>query len=298
MDAYYKAIRLLPSWLARPLASLPMQTVRGVQEIRLRTGCSLCLTLNGRQQPLPALPECPPPLRELRLTPLQMEEIFLTLCGGSVHTHQEELTQGYLSTPLGCRVGVAGRYAARDGQKPVLQMVTSLNLRIARQAAIPVPEAVLNRLRGRFIGMLVVGEPGSGKTTVLRQLAEWLAAQHQAVTVVDERGELFPPEREAALPDLDCIAGLAKGAAVQMALRTLAPRVILLDELGGLEEAAALEQGFFGGVDFIASLHAANATEALRRPQVQYLVQHAMLHVMVLLSGREHPGHVQEVRML
>jgi stage III sporulation protein AA len=97
---------------------------------------------------------------------------------------------------------------------------------------------------------------------------------------------------------LDRVAGLPKQKAVQMALRTLGPQVILLDELGGLEEAAALEQGFFSGVDFVASLHAAGLDEALRRPQVQYLQERGMARAAALLEGRTAPGRIKEVRWL
>ena len=137
----------------------------------------------------------------------------------------------------------------------------------------------------------------SGKTTLLRQIARELAAQKRAVAVIDERGELFPLERQNG-DALDCISGLPKGRAVQMALRTLAPQVILLDELGGMEEVAALEQGFFSGVDFVASLHASNLKEAMRRPQVQALVEQGMLRGMAQLAGARNPGQIQEVRLL
>ena len=60
----------------------------------------------------------------------------------------------------------------------------------------------------------------------------------------------------------------------------------------------ALEQGFFGGVAFVASVHAAGAEDAFRRPQVQYLQQHGMLRVLVLLRGRNTPGQIQEVRVV
>jgi len=112
--------------------------------------------------------------------------------------------------------------------------------------------------------------------------------------VIDERGELFPPERQNG-DALDCISGLPKGRAVQMALRTLAPQVILLDELGDLTEVTALEQGFFSGVDFIASVHAASAEEAVRRPQVKALQQQGMLRVLVLLQGCAEPGRVRQI---
>ena len=60
----------------------------------------------------------------------------------------------------------------------------------------------------------------------------------------------------------------------------------------------ALEQGFFGGVDFVASVHAAGAEDAFRRPQVRYLQQHGMLRVLVLLRGRNTPGQIQKVRVV
>ena len=83
-----------------------------------------------------------------------------------------------------------------------------------------------------------------------------------------------------------------------MALRTLAPQVILLDELGSLEETMALEQGFFSGVDFIASIHAPDAAQAQCRPQVQTLLQRGMLRQLVVLAGRETPGCIREVRVV
>ena len=113
--------------------------------------------------------------------------------------------------------------------------------------------------------------------------------------VVDERGEVFTPGEGAKLPPLDLLSGIPKERAVQMALRTLSPQVILLDELGTLAETAALEQGFYSGVDFVASVHAASVEEAARRPQVQALQRHGMLRVFVLLHGCTAPGKVRQV---
>ena len=268
MDEYYRAIRLLPAWLAQPLARLPQNTAEKVHELRLRTGCGICLSIAGQQTTLDELPECPQTLRGRTLDALQMDEILYVLCGGSVHTHQAELAQGYLTTASGCRVGVGGRFVLRGPEDVVLQRLLSLNFRIARPICTELPAELCTLLQGHFIGALLVGEPDSGKTTLLRQIARELAAQKRAVAVIDERGELFPPERQNG-DALDCISGLPKGRAVQMALRTLAPQVILLDELGDLTEVAALEQGFFSGVEFVASVHAATLEDALQRPQVR-----------------------------
>ena len=125
------------------------------------------------------------------------------------------------------------------------------------------------------------------------EYSQTLAERQRLVAVIDERGELFPPE--GPLPPLERIGGVDKARAVQMALRTLAPQVILLDELGSLEETMALEQGFFSGVDFIASIHAPDAAQAQCRPQVQALLQRGMLRQLVILAGRETPGCIREV---
>lgn len=296
MDEYYRAVKALPAWLAAPLAQLPAQTAVRVQELRLRIGCAVAFTVQGRQCAASVLPGCPPALAAMRLDALQIEEIFYTLCNGSVHTHERELAEGYLTTAAGNRVGVAGQFVQREGQSIALQKVTSLNLRIARNCAICLPPELDKLLEQHFTGLLVVGEPGSGKTTLLRTIARTLAERQRLVAVVDERGELFPPE-QPLLP-LERIGGVDKARAVQMALRTLAPQVILLDELGSLEETMALEQGFFSGVEFVASVHAATLEDALQRPQVRVLQQQGALRFLVLLEGRCAPGRIREIRQL
>ena len=207
----------------------------------------------------------------MQLTPLQMEEILFTLCGGSVHTHQTEIAQGYVTLENGCRAGLGGRFLQNPEQGTVLQELTSVNLRIAREKTVPLPQELTAALRGHFIGMLLVGEPGSGKTTLLRSIARELVRQQKILSVIDERRELFAGNAPGEA--LDVLAGLPKGQAVQMVLRSLSPQVILLDELGGLDEVTALEQGLFSGVDFIATLHAATPEEATMRPQVKYLME-------------------------
>ena len=166
MDEYYRAVKALPAWLAAPLAQLPAQTAVRVQELRLRIGCAVTFTVQGRQCAASVLPGCPPALAAMRLDALQIEEIFYTLCNGSVHTHERELAEGYLTTAAGNRVGVAGQFVQREGQSIALQKVTSLNLRIARSCAICLPPELDKLLEQHFTGLLVVGEPGSGKTTV------------------------------------------------------------------------------------------------------------------------------------
>lgn len=297
MDEYYQMVQALPQWLARPLGQLPSKDAETVHELRLRRGCAPQFTVQGCScTPAAQLASELNALQTMQLTPLQMEEILFTLCGGSVHTHQTEIAQGYVTLENGCRAGLGGRFLQNPEQGTVLQELTSVNLRIAREKTVPLPQELTAALRGHFIGMLLVGEPGSGKTTLLRSIARELVRQQKILSVIDERRELFAGNTHGEA--LDVLAGLPKGQAVQMALRTLSPQVILLDELGGLDEVTALEQGLFSGVDFVATLHAATPEEATMRPQVKYLMERGAVRVLVWLTGRQAPGCIGEVRFL
>ncbi len=299
MDEYYQAVQALPAFLSQPLGRVPGETARRIHEIRLRAGCPLWLTVDGRLCPAQLLPGGPPELCGLRLNGAQIEEAFYALCGGSVHAHQAELAEGYLTLPGGHRVGVGGQYLAHPEEGVILRRVRSLNIRVARLREAALPPSLTAVLQGRFTGLLVAGEPDSGKTTLLRSIARWLSEQARAVAVIDEREELWPAAFAAArCPPLDILSGLPKGRAVQMALSTLAPQDVKLDELGGMEEVQGLEQGFFGGVDFVASLHAASMEELLRRPQVTYMKRQQMIRVVVLLEGRQAPGRIKGVHFL
>ena len=147
MDEYYQVVQSLPSWLARPLLDMPSALAPDVQELRLRVGCAPAFTMRGAvctpQETARELAS----LQRMLLTPQQMEEILFTLCGGSVHTHQTEIAQGYVTGPSGCRAGLGGRFLQNPEQGVVLQELTSVNLRIAREKTIPLPEELCAALQ-------------------------------------------------------------------------------------------------------------------------------------------------------
>jgi stage III sporulation protein AA len=292
MDEYYDAISRLPPWLERPLRCVAPEEACAIHEIRLRKGCPVIFTVRGVQTPASA---CSKALQSITIGAEQMEDILFSLCGGSVHAFEDELSCGYFTLPGGHRIGVGGRYI-RDAQgHAVLQSVDSMNIRVARFLVCPLPPFLESLLQGRFTGLLLVGEPDSGKTTLLRSILPVLQAARRPAAVIDERGELFPdtPSGLSGFSWCDRIAGLDKATAIEMALRALGPQVILLDELGTMQETRLLEQGFFSGVDFVATLHAASLEEAEKKPQVQFMLSHGMLHHMCLLAGRRTPGVVK-----
>lgn len=289
MDEYYTVIQSLPPPLCAALAELPPARAATVQEIRLRTEQPVQFTIAGRLVPAGALLPSAQCLQKTDQDTLR--QCFLSLCGHSAYAYEQELAQGYFTAENGSRVGVAGLYA-RDG----FAVIRALNLRIARWITCPLPTRVQQALQQMDGGILVAGIPGSGKTTFLRSVIAWLAGQSRIFCVVDERGELVPQAAlaRADIPSLNCdvYTRVGRSRGINMALRCMNPQVIVCDELGTAEDAAALETGLASGVIFLASVHCDTPEHLYRKPQLLRLLKTGAFSLGVFLSGRDKPGQV------
>lgn len=289
MDEYYRVAQALPPPLAGELGALSTRYAPHVQEIRLRAGQPVQFTLQGRLTPCHKL--LPGVRRASRLGAQDVQECFLHLCRHSVYAYEQELRQGFFTLPGGSRVGVAGSWGPGG-----FSAITSLNLRVARWITCPLPEPVQEHLTRAAGGLLVAGAPGSGKTTFLRTIVQFLTQREEIVCVVDERGELLAGDG-SGLPwpeqvRCDVYTRCPKAEGICMALRCMNPRYILCDELGTGADAAALELGIASGVCFVASVHG-DSPETLRsKPQLERLLQTGAFSRAVFLEGRDHPGTV------
>ena len=183
--------------------------------------------------------------------------------------------RGYLTAPGGHRMGLGGEMTVQDGRVTGIREVDSLCIRVAHDVVgTGRPFAAL---RG---SILIIGPPGSGKTTLLRDLCREIS-RRETVAVVDERGELFPVgfERGRAL---DVLSLCPKPPGIDMALRTLGPSSIAVDEITGAEDASALERAGWCGVRLIATAHAASASDLQMRPVYRPLWEkHIFEHLLI-----------------
>lgn len=298
-EAFDRAASMLCAPLASALTSLPAAKRRTAQEIRLRLDKPLAVSIGSqtlfvcRNGDAVFTPE-----RAMICTRSHIYESFRRLCGYSVYSRQSEIRNGFV-TSQGCRVGLCGTAAVKNGEISSVSDITSLNLRIARSIA-GASHALLKKLLPLSGGLLIAGAPGSGKTTILRDLARTLSVGElcpvMRVAVIDERGELSGAAGESGTGLCDMLIGYPKSEGIMQAIRALSPQVIICDEIGGEQDCRAIAAGANAGVLIIASIHAGSFSELMRREQTSALLRTGAFSSAAVLFGSDRAGEIREIR--
>ena len=170
----------------------------------------------------------------------------------------------------------------KDGEITGIREITSLCIRVARD--FPGIGGMAAGLRG---SMLILGAPGWGKTTLLRDIARQISGK-STVAVVDERGEIFPSGFIRG-PRMDVLTGAPKAGGVEMVLRTMGPEWIAVDEITAEEDCRALLQAQGCGVRLLATAHAGSLEEFGIRPVYKALLDnHVFDYLLILRSDKSY----------
>lgn len=263
-------LKLLPLKISAPLGALSENIKNTAEEIRLRSGQKICVMCGGKPIFIDTVTE--------------QYDISLTvkmLCNSSVYAHTNELNNGYISLNGGHRAGVVGNFSGEN-----LYEFSSVNIRVARQILGTASFLMKNLTPG---GVLIAGPPGSGKTTVLRDLIRLLSLRNFKVTVVDTRGEISAFCSGKIYSDLgpntDVLFGISKERGIEIALRTMSPQYIAFDEIGTRAELNRVFDSVNGGAAVLTTAHIGQRDELMSRQVTRRLILSGAVNTVVLLDG-------------
>ncbi len=189
--------------------------------------------------------------------------------------------QGYVTAPGGHRIGLCGHCIVHDGAVTGIREVNALCIRVARDFVGIAPQPTI-----ASGNILIIGPPGSGKTTMLRDLIRNISNRCEgSIAVVDERGEIFPTQCSFDTgPNTDVLTFCPKPQGIMMALRTLGARWIALDEITDKADGQALQQGFNCGVNFVATAHALNIRDLRSRPLYREILDRGIFETVLVMQ--------------
>lgn len=271
MQCYWQElIRILPQWMRQPVDEQGRDTML---ELRLRINA-------------------PPEIVEkhgskwlARMTSSDDLSFIINTATKYSPWTSRSVSEGYVTASGGHRIGICGSCVYKQDNSINITNISSLCIRVAR--AYPDVSGGLYKNTG---SILIIGRPGSGKTTLLRDLIFRISENHDgSITVLDERRELFPISEGVSLfqwgKRTDVLSGCHKRSGLDMALRTMNPSVVAMDEITNSEDCQALSHAAWCGVRIIATAHAGSKTDLLSRKIYEPILKQKIFNTLVILRA-------------
>ncbi len=206
------------------------------------------------------------------------------------------VAQGYLTGAGGHRIGICGQASVKEGSMSGITGATSVCLRVARDF-----QGIAEKAAALSGSILILGPPGSGKTTFLRDLIRQRSnAGREFISVVDEKGELFPSVQKQFYfspgKHTDILTGCPKVSGIHTVLRNMGPDTIAVDEITAQEDCLALQHAGWCGVKLLATAHASSAEDLCRRPIYKPLAESKLFDHYIVLQRDKSWKLEREVR--
>lgn len=267
MDPFTAAIELMPR---KYEAALKAHEAFRPEELRLRVGREPSLLYGGREHFL----SVGPPGED------ELVRILEKATGASLYSAAEAMRRGYFCVGA-LRIGICGR-ATSGSAGSGFGSYTSLCIRMAREHKGICPGIADRLCADGFANTLIIAPPGGGKTTALRELIRQLADGGRRVGVIDERCELSGGAFDLGRCS-DVIAGMDKLSGALLLLRSMDPQIVAADEISAPEDLQAAEDVFGCGVGLLATAHAADREDLMRRRSYRRLVENGVFSRLLVI---------------
>lgn len=315
----------LPDRISKAVKGIKNDYINELEEIRIRSGLPLMGVFSGSDYFIGEEGVLSHSHRSaLNITAKEVNSLFLLLCEQSIYAYQDDIIRGFITLKGGHRAGICGTVVYEGDRIKAIKDISSVNIRFSRQVEGCARDVFQHLIRNQedIYNTLILSPPRCGKTTILRDLCRMISQgldndrfKGLRTAVIDERSELAASFRGVPQNDLgprtDVLDGCRKSQGIEMMLRGMAPQVIIVDELGAMGDADAIQMAWNAGVRIIATAHAFGLEDFKRRLGVGQLAAKDGFERIVLLgmdngkrwtrvmgvNGNELSGLAQDNRM-
>lgn len=240
MDLYF-----LPENIKNAVAKLDYDKL---YELRLRRNAPVKVWYNFKKYYLGADFITLDPKNALVCTNENIESIIYTVTEYSLYAANERIKDGFVTTHGGVRLGIGGECVTENGKVVTIKNFSSLCIRFPHEIVGAADKLCEAAFVGGIKNLLIISPPGFGKTTLLKDILRRYSDAFNTL-VIDERGEL------SDCPNADFIRFSDKNYAFDYGVRTLAPEIVITDELGSETDWRCVEKASASGVKIIATAH-------------------------------------------
>jgi len=128
-----------------------------------------------------------------------------------------------------------------------------------------------------------------GKTTILRDLVRHISNEIGLnVGVIDERGEIAwvyngAPQNNIGIRT-DVLSNIQKSIGMNMLIRTMAPQVIVADEIGNKADIQAINYALCSGVKGIFTAHGNDLEDLMLNSAIRVLIDKNIFERIIVLN--------------
>ncbi len=226
------------------------------------------------------------------VTKRDIKETLEYISNYSLYAYEEEIKNGYITMPGGNRIGICGRVVTDDKGIKTIRNISFINIRMAHEI-IGCGDKLMDKIFSgkNLLNTLIVSPPCCGKTTLIRDLIRNLsdgncAHKGQTVGLVDERSEIAAcchgiPQNHVGIRT-DVLDGCPKVYGMQMLIRSMAPQIIAVDEIGSIKDSEAIEYAVNCGCKIIATIHGTSYNDIKEKKNMKFLIENIFNRIIVL----------------
>lgn len=306
---YESLIENLCEELNSVLNRVPKEFKENIEEIRIRNDRPLSIYSSGKDYFVSTTGKPKNNLHNVfMVNKAHINNTFQLISNYSIYAYKEEIRNGYITIKGGHRVGIGGKVVYGSTGLDTIKDISSLNIRIGREK-IGISDNLVSYLTNgtnQFYNTLIISPPQCGKTTLLRDIIRNLSNGEFSsnsfgfkISVIDERSEIAGMYRAVPQNDIgirtDVLDGCLKSDGIMMAIRSMSPDIIAVDEIGGKNDVKAIQEALRAGIKLIATAHGNSLKQVMEKPSMKELLEEGVFERYIILDRSNGVGTIKDV---